>query len=161
MTSLAGSSEVFWGGVVTYSDEAKIRLLGVPVETIALHGAVSGAVALAMVGGLQLASGVPLAVSVTGVAGPGGGSPEKPVGTVWFGLSAVRAGRVASVAVRHGFVGSRFDVQRESARWARVLAWRWWDSEMELDSLRSLTDNQEKPFVEASQPPTPFVSNPL
>lgn len=84
-TSLAGSSQWFERGVVTYSNEAKTDLLGVDPELIARHGAVSEAVARAMVAGLLQRAPVQVAVSVTGIAGPGGGSDTKPVGTVWFG----------------------------------------------------------------------------
>jgi len=152
MTALAGSSDVFWGGVVSYADQAKNRLLGVAPDLIAAHGAVSGPVAMAMAQGLVESSRVGLVVSVTGVAGPGGGTQDKPVGTVWFGMAAVRDGKARLAAVRHRFRGSRAGVQRQSARWARILARLWWDSEMDLDSLRSLTDNYNKSFVEASHP---------
>lgn len=160
MTTPAGSSDVFWGGVVSYANEAKVHWLGVSPETIEAHGAVSGAVAEAMVRGLTVI-GAPLSVSITGVAGPAGGSEDKPVGTVWFGLAAVRQGVGRMVAVRHRFTGSRGQIQRQASRWARVLARTWWESEMELDSLRSLTDNTTKPFVEASQTPLPFVPYPF
>jgi len=161
MTALAGSSDVFWGGVVSYSNAAKTRFLGVPEPLLVEWGAVSGAVAEAMVTGLVAASRVPLGVSITGIAGPGGGSADKPVGTVWFGLAATRNAVGRSVAVKHRFDGSRAEIQSEASRWARVLAWQWWDSEMELDSLRSLTDNHGKPFVEASQTPLPIETNPF
>lgn len=161
MTAPAGSSEVFWGAVVTYSNQAKEKFLGVPAVLIETYGAVSGPVAEAMVRGLVLTSRVPLGVSITGVAGPGGGTPEKPVGTVWFGLGATRGGRGSIVAVRHRFDGSRARVQSQAARWARTLARLWWDSHMALDSLRSLADNDQEPFIEASQTPLPFLPNPL
>ncbi len=93
---------------MTYSNEAKTRFLGVPADVIAVHGAVSGPVAEAMVRGLVEPAGVPLGVSITGIAGPGGGSAGKPVGTVWFGLAAFRAEKGAVVAVRHTFAGSHF-----------------------------------------------------
>ena len=155
MTASAGSSDVFWGGAVTYADEAKTALLGVPAALLASEGAVSSAVALAMVGGLVERSGVPLAVSVTGIAGPGGGSAGKPVGTVWFGLSALRGDRRADAAVRFRFRGGRHAVQAASARWARVLAAVWWTSGMHLDSLRALSDNAGKPFEPAVDGPLP------
>jgi len=161
MTALAGSSQVFWGGVVSYSNEAKNRYLDVLPSLIAAEGAVSGAVAEAMVRGLISASGVGVAVSITGIAGPDGGSQEKPVGTVWFGVAAARGGKGRLVAVRHRFEGSRGQIQRGAARWSRILAQSWWDSWGELDSLRSLADNQFKPFVEASQTPLPFLPNPF
>ncbi len=85
LTSVAGSSDVVDRGFVTYSNEAKTEMLGVPEALINEHGAVSGRVAAAMAEGAVRHSRASVAVSVTGVAGPGGGSPEKPVGTVWFG----------------------------------------------------------------------------
>lgn len=83
-TDLAGSSAWFERGLVTYSNEAKTELLGVPAELIAQHGAVSEAVARAMAAGALARSRAQVAVAVTGVAGPGGGSASKPVGTVWL-----------------------------------------------------------------------------
>ena len=161
MTALAGSSEVFWGGVVSYADEAKVILLGVPLEMIHQNGAVSSAVAQAMVAGLVQRSGVPLAVSVTGIAGPGGGSVDKPVGTVWFGLAGRRDGIERLTSIQLHFAGNRASIQRQTARWARTLACYWWDSGMELDSLPSLTDNGGKPFFKASLTNSPSFHNPL
>lgn len=84
-TDLAGSSLWFERGFVTYSNAAKTELLGVPAELIEQHGAVSEPVARAMASGAQAHSHAQVAVAVTGVAGPSGGSMDKPVGTVWFG----------------------------------------------------------------------------
>jgi nicotinamide-nucleotide amidase len=84
ITEIAGSSDWFERGFVTYSNRAKIELLGVDAETIARHGAVSEQTARAMARGARAASGAQWTVAVTGVAGPSGGSPGKPVGTVWF-----------------------------------------------------------------------------
>ena len=84
-TDLAGSSVWFERGFVSYSNEAKTELLGVPADLIEAHGAVSEPVVRAMVEGALRHSRAQVAVAVTGVAGPGGGSPDKPVGTVWFG----------------------------------------------------------------------------
>ncbi len=84
-TDLAGSSDWFERGFVSYSNAAKTELLGVDAALIAQHGAVSEPVARAMAQGAVARSHAQLAVAVTGVAGPAGGSPEKPVGTVWFG----------------------------------------------------------------------------
>lgn len=84
-TDLAGSSQWFERGFVTYSNAAKTELLGVPTELIEQHGAVSGPVARAMASGALAHSHAQVAVAVTGVAGPSGGSADKPVGTVWFG----------------------------------------------------------------------------
>ncbi|RCV89231.1 CinA family protein [Billgrantia montanilacus] len=84
ITAVAGSSDYFETGYVTYSNAAKARLLGVPEATIAEHGAVSREVVEAMVAGACRESGARLGVAISGVAGPGGGSPDKPVGTVWL-----------------------------------------------------------------------------
>lgn len=84
-TELSGSSDWFERGFVTYSNAAKTELLDVPAELIALHGAVSEPVARAMARGAVDRSAARCALAVTGVAGPTGGTPEKPVGTVWFG----------------------------------------------------------------------------
>nr|WP_315466107.1 CinA family protein [uncultured Rhodoferax sp.] len=84
-TDLAGSSAWFERGFVSYSNEAKTDMLGVPAELIAAHGAVSEPVARAMANGALQHSRAQVALSVTGIAGPSGGSPDKPVGTVWFG----------------------------------------------------------------------------
>jgi nicotinamide-nucleotide amidase len=87
LTAIAGSSDVVERGFVTYSNEAKSELLGVPPETIAAHGAVSSETTAAMAEGAVARAPVDLAISVTGVAGPGGGSAGKPVGLVIFGLA--------------------------------------------------------------------------
>jgi len=84
VTAVAGSSDWFEGGFVTYSNDAKIRQLGVPAATIARFGAVSDETALAMALGALRACGADWALAVTGIAGPTGGSPDKPVGTVCF-----------------------------------------------------------------------------
>lgn len=102
LTSLAGSSEVFLGSAVCYSDEAKRKLLSVSAETLAQKGAVSAETARAMARGARDLFGSTLALSVTGVAGPGGGSPEKPVGTVWFGLARAE-GNYAFLRTFSGF----------------------------------------------------------
>ena len=111
LTSVAGSSDVVERGFVMYSNEAKTGLLGVPASLIALHGAVSDEVAAAMAAGALAHSLADVAVSVTGVAGPGGGTAQKPVGLVWFGC-AVR-GR-AAMTVSHMFPGDRTAVRAAS-----------------------------------------------
>jgi nicotinamide-nucleotide amidase len=87
LTDIAGSSDVVDRGFVTYSNEAKMAMLGVAEATLAAHGAVSRETALEMAAGALANSRAGIALSVTGVAGPGGGSAEKPVGLVWFGLA--------------------------------------------------------------------------
>jgi len=86
ITSVAGASEVFELGICSYSERIKNELLGVPLADIAEHGVVSEQVALAMVKGLKQRSGAEVCVSVTGIAGPSGGTPEQPVGTVYIGF---------------------------------------------------------------------------
>ena len=87
ITSVAGSSAVFLGGVVSYSNDVKADVLGVSRDSLARVGAVSSEVASQMATGARRVIGSDLAVSLTGIAGPGGGSAEKPVGLVWFGLA--------------------------------------------------------------------------
>lgn len=115
-TDLAGSSDWFERAVVSYSNAAKTALLGVSDELLAQHGAVSEPVARAMVEGMQRSSGADLAVAVTGVAGPAGGTPAKPVGTVWFGF----AQRHADGSVRIDSEHRRFDGDRAQVRRATV-----------------------------------------
>ena len=124
LTAIAGSSDVVDRGFVTYANTAKTQMLGVPEALIAEHGAVSAEVALAMAEGALGASGAGLAVSITGIAGPGGGSADKQVGLVHFGLA--RAGRPA------GRREMRFgDIGREAVRLASVRV----ALEMLLDAL--------------------------
>ena len=113
-TDLAGSSAWFERGLVTYSNEAKTELLGVPAALIERDGAVSEAVARAMVQGALAHSHAQVAIAVTGVAGPTGGSAAKPVGTVWFGLAL--PGRVIT-EVCH-FPGDRAQVRAATVRHA-------------------------------------------
>ena len=104
LTSIAGSSDVFDAGFVTYSNEAKSRMIGVPPELIARVGAVSAEVALAMAQGALDHSRADIAIAVTGVAGPGGGSVEKPVGLVYCAALS-RTGAALHVALRLGGIG--------------------------------------------------------
>ena len=113
-TDLAGSSNWFERGFVTYSDEAKTELLGVDAGLIADHGAVSEEVVRAMVQGAVSHSRARVAVAVTGVAGPAGGSRAKPVGTVWFGFMV--DGRLTSEMKR--FDGDRAAVRNASVQHA-------------------------------------------
>ena len=111
LTAISGSSDVVERAYVTYANEAKREMLGVPWDALLGHGAVSEPVARAMAAGALARSGVDLAVSVTGVAGPGGGTPEKPVGLVH--LAGVRAGHDI-IAERHVFPGDRDAIRRIS-----------------------------------------------
>ena len=116
-TDMSGSSDWFERGFVTYSNAAKTELLGVSAELIEEHGAVSEPVARAMAAGALAHSPAQLAVAVTGVAGPTGGSAEKPVGTVWFGWATPAGtftehqrfdgdrGAVRAATVRHALAG--------------------------------------------------------
>ncbi len=116
LTHVAGSSDVVDRGFVTYSNEAKIEMLGVDPTLIAAHGAVSGPVAAAMAEGAIARSNADATVAVTGVAGPGGGSADKPVGTVWFGTA--RRGEAARTE-RLVFAGDRGAVREATV--ARAL----------------------------------------
>ncbi len=104
LTAIAGSSDVVDRGFVTYSNDAKHQMIGVPMAMIEAHGAVSEVVARAMAAGALDRSRAGIAVSVTGVAGPGGGSPDKPVGLICFGLA--RIGRPA-ISQQRVFLGDR------------------------------------------------------
>lgn len=90
ITNVAGSSTYYLGGVTAYSNEAKVRLLGVRQETLEQHGAVSEETVLEMARGIRKAMGADIGISVSGIAGPTGGTPDKPLGTVWIGLSSPR-----------------------------------------------------------------------
>jgi nicotinamide-nucleotide amidase len=111
ITEVPGSSGYFLGGVVSYSNEAKVALLGVPEELLAVHGAVSPEVAGAMAAGARARFGADLAVGVTGVAGPDGGSAEKPVGLVHLGIA--RPGEVGTMVQR--FDGDRPAIREAAA----------------------------------------------
>lgn len=111
ITRIPGSSEYFIGGAVTYANEAKIELLSVPERFLRLFGAVSREVALSMAEGARKHFGTDFALSVTGIAGPSGGSPEKPVGTVWIGLATP----TETVARRFLFPGTRHEIQTLTA----------------------------------------------
>jgi nicotinamide-nucleotide amidase len=118
LTHVAGSSDVVDRGFVTYSNDAKTDMLGVPAALIVEHGAVSEAVAERMVLGALERSVAEVAVSITGIAGPGGGSVEKPVGLVWFGC-AWRGGGV--MTRRMVFDGDRAAVREQAAGAALAL----------------------------------------
>ncbi len=105
LTNIPGSSEVFRCGWVVYSNDAKTRELGVGAALINTHGAVSGEVAAAMAAGALHQSAADFAVAVTGIAGPGGGTAEKPVGTVW--LARARKGGGTPETIHHVLPGDR------------------------------------------------------
>ncbi len=117
LTAIAGSSDVVDRGFVTYSNEAKNELIGVPMPLISANGAVSEEVARAMAEGALARSRATIAVSVTGVAGPGGGTAEKPVGLVCFGLA--KKGQPV-ISERHVLGGDRAGIR--AATVARALA---------------------------------------
>jgi len=124
LTDIPGSSQWFECGYVTYSNEAKTRDLGVAREILAGHGAVSEATARAMAAGALHRAGVDIAVAVTGIAGPDGALPGKPVGTVWFGtaLRADGGDKIASQLAQ--FTGDRDAVRRRSVEYVLKLILR-------------------------------------
>lgn len=111
LTAVPGSSSTFLCGFVTYADEAKTRLLGVPSAAIDELGAVSDVVAAAMAEGAVAHSGADMAVAVTGIAGPGGGTTEKPVGLVYLSLAERNEDAVVK---RYVFAGTRDDIRRST-----------------------------------------------
>ena len=113
LTALPGASDVVDCGFVTYSNEAKSRMLGVPAAMLAAHGAVSDPVARAMADGARSAAGVAVAVSATGIAGPGGGTADKPVGLVYVGLAV---GDRPAMAHRLTLIGDRGAIRLETVR---------------------------------------------
>ena len=117
LTDIAGSSDVYLGGVVAYANSAKIALLGVPADVLASVGAVSPETAAAMAAGASRQFGAQVALSTTGIAGPGGGSPEKPVGLVYLGLATPDG----VWTERHLWPGDRRANKVHSAE--RALAW--------------------------------------
>jgi len=114
LTDIPGSSQWVDSGYVTYSNTAKMRDLGVTRQTLTERGSVSEAAVREMANGALRAAGVEMAIAVSGIAGPDGGTAEKPVGTVWFGIATVEArGHAAACEVRR-FAGDRDQVRRES-----------------------------------------------
>ena len=112
ITAVSGSSAVFWGGIISYDNSVKHGVLGVPEEVLATKGAVSSECAAAMAEGAKRLLKTDLAVSLTGIAGPGGGSAEKPVGLVWFGLASGGArSRATVITEKKVFSGDRETVR--------------------------------------------------
>jgi len=120
LTEIPGSSDVFVGGVIAYDNSIKTDLLGVSPALLAEHGAVSESVALRMASGAAERLGADAALSITGIAGPGGGTPSKPVGTVWLGCSI----NGMTEAQRILFAGSRHDIRARAAQAALFLLYR-------------------------------------
>ncbi|PTE11798.1 CinA family protein [Mesorhizobium helmanticense] len=127
LTDIAGSSAVVDRGFITYSNEAKMEMLGVSAATLEAHGAVSRETVLEMAAGALARSRAQLALAVTGIAGPGGGSAEKPVGLVWFGVAV--AGKPI-IAERKLFADNGRDfIRRETVRHALELGLRALDQD--------------------------------
>jgi nicotinamide-nucleotide amidase len=120
LTAVPGSSSQFLGGVISYADGAKESLLGVPEALLKAHGAVSGPVAQAMAVGAARALGADVAVAITGIAGPDGGSNEKPVGTVWLGFALPGANE----AILRNTIGTREEIRGRAAQIALFELWR-------------------------------------
>ena len=121
LTELSGSSEWFERGYITYSNQAKTECLGVPGELIESHGAVSEPVAKAMAQGAQRNAGANIGVSITGIAGPSGGTAEKPVGTVCFGWTIQNAaGENVTTCQTKLFSGDRQVIRQQATEYALV-----------------------------------------
>src|SRR5262249_24001136 len=113
LTAIPGSSSVFRGGVIAYDNDVKQRLLGVSDESLRANGAVSEAVVREMAAGARRATGASVGLAITGIAGPTGGTPEKPVGTVWICIDI--SGEVHAQLLR--LWGDRDEVRHRSAQW--------------------------------------------
>jgi len=131
LTRVPGSSAYFLGGVIAYHNRIKQELLGVPDTVLDHFGAVSEPVAVLMAEGVRLRLGADLGVGITGIAGPTGGTPEKPVGLVWIGLSL--HGRTH--AFRHRFDGDREAIRKQSVQAA----------------LQHILDTLEGPLIEGKE----------
>jgi len=116
LTDIPGSSQYYLGGVVVYSNEAKMRLVGVHEQTLIHYGAVSEETVIEMARGVRQALQADIGISVSGIAGPGGGTPDKPVGLVWIGLS----GPDIDQAWRYLWQGGRRQVKEQSAEQALI-----------------------------------------
>ncbi|MFS8285092.1 nicotinamide-nucleotide amidase [Escherichia coli] len=121
ITDIAGSSAWFERGFVTYSNEAKAQMIGVREETLAQHGAVSEPVVVEMAIGALKAACADYAVSISGIAGPDGGSEEKTVGTVWFAFATARG---EGITRRECFSGDRDAVRRQATAYALQTLWQ-------------------------------------
>ncbi|EEJ1483306.1 nicotinamide-nucleotide amidase [Salmonella enterica subsp. enterica serovar Sanjuan] len=121
ITDIAGSSAWFERGFVTYSNEAKAQMIGVREETLVQHGAVSEPVVVEMAIGALKAARADFAVAISGIAGPDGGSEEKPVGTVWFAFANVSG---EGITRRECFSGDRESVRRQATTYALQTLWQ-------------------------------------
>jgi PncC family amidohydrolase len=121
LTNVSGSSEYYLGGVVSYAYSAKEALLGVDHDTLMREGAVSEAVARQMAEGARTRLSADVGIGITGVAGPGGGSPDKPVGLVWIGLADSNGSR----AVKYQWNGDRLGNKQQSAQAALEMLAEW------------------------------------
>jgi nicotinamide-nucleotide amidase len=119
LTALPGSSNTFTGGIIAYANAVKLQQLGVLPATLEAHGAVSGQVAAEMAAGVRRRLGSDLALAVTGIAGPGGGSPEKPVGLVWIGLVSADT----TLTRPFHFPGDRQAIRTAAVNAALTLLW--------------------------------------
>ena len=117
ITSVSGASAVFWGGIISYDNSVKCGSLGVSAEILKTTGAVSPECAAAMADGVRQRMGTDLAVSITGIAGPGGGTTEKPVGLVWFGVASKLGSRTEKMI----FPGDRDSVRGSAIEHALCL----------------------------------------
>lgn len=117
ITTIAGSSGYYLGGVVSYADAAKADLLGVPATTLAAHGAVSAQVALAMASGARQRLGASLAVAITGIAGPSGGTAAKPVGLTYVGLASPNGAEVRRFAWTGDRAANRLQTAEAALEW--------------------------------------------
>ena len=124
LTDVPGSSQWVDSGYVTYSNTAKVRAVGVSEESLAEHGAVSEAAVREMATGALRVAGVELAIAVSGIAGPDGGTAEKPVGTVWFAVATSVAQGPGAICERRHFGGDREQVRRQAVEHALRLVLR-------------------------------------
>lgn len=132
VTNIPGSSDYFLGGIIAYAYEAKVALLNVSWDTLKKYGAVSRETVLEMARGARAALGADIAVSVSGIAGPGGGLPGKPVGTTWIGLAAADG----EWSRLYCFPGGRLENKQASAEAALQLVSDYLDGGRELDADR-------------------------
>ncbi len=126
ITNVPGSSDYYLGSVTAYAYEAKVRLLGVSWDTLEKHGAVSQETVLEMARGVRQALGAEVGLSVSGIAGPGGGTPDKPVGLTWIGLSAPDQ----DLAWSYVWQGDRLQVKEHSAEQALHLLVTWLEASL-------------------------------